>query len=89
MAIDSTKATLAVKRRLACEMVKYWQQVQMQKILPQNIVSIVEVYGCVLLNNSFVDCIAQNKSLFQFFFMLTEYSFQIYILCACTHMSVH
>jgi len=30
MAIDSTKATLAVKRRLACEMVKYWQQVQMQ-----------------------------------------------------------
>lgn len=27
MAIDSTKATLAVKRRLACEMVKYWQQV--------------------------------------------------------------
>uniref|UniRef100_A0A803P464 BRO1 domain-containing protein n=1 Tax=Cannabis sativa TaxID=3483 RepID=A0A803P464_CANSA len=25
MAIDSTKATLAVKRRLACEMVKYWQ----------------------------------------------------------------
>ncbi|TQD94206.1 hypothetical protein C1H46_020158 [Malus baccata] len=26
MAIDSTKATLAVKRRLACEMVKYWQQ---------------------------------------------------------------
>lgn len=29
MAIDSTKATLAVKRRLACEMVKYWQQVWM------------------------------------------------------------
>lgn len=28
MAIDSTKATLAVKRRLACEMVKYWQQVR-------------------------------------------------------------
>eukprot|EP00256_Glycine_max_P040078 XP_006589244.1 uncharacterized protein LOC100813397 isoform X2 [Glycine max] len=28
MAIDSTKATLAVKRRLACEMVKYWQQAQ-------------------------------------------------------------
>ena len=27
MAIDSSKATLAVKRRLACEMVKYWQQV--------------------------------------------------------------
>ncbi|KAL6524628.1 hypothetical protein OROHE_016299 [Orobanche hederae] len=27
-AIDSTKATLAVKRRLACEMVKYWQQAQ-------------------------------------------------------------
>lgn len=27
MAIDSAKATLAVKRRLACEMVKYWQQV--------------------------------------------------------------
>ncbi|XP_061373062.1 uncharacterized protein LOC133315450 [Gastrolobium bilobum] len=26
MAIDSTKATLAVKRRLACEMVKCWQQ---------------------------------------------------------------
>ncbi|GAB2225448.1 hypothetical protein Droror1_Dr00006240 [Drosera rotundifolia] len=26
LAIDSTKATLAVKRRLACEMVKYWQQ---------------------------------------------------------------
>ncbi|KAJ4974261.1 hypothetical protein NE237_007435 [Protea cynaroides] len=26
MAIDSTKATLAVKRRLACEMVKYWDQ---------------------------------------------------------------
>ncbi|XP_047338554.1 uncharacterized protein LOC124942165 [Impatiens glandulifera] len=28
MAIDSTKATLAVKRRLACEVVKYWQQAQ-------------------------------------------------------------
>ncbi|XP_026454287.1 uncharacterized protein LOC113355602 isoform X3 [Papaver somniferum] len=28
MAIDSVKATLAVKRRLACEMVKYWQQAQ-------------------------------------------------------------
>ncbi|PIA35372.1 hypothetical protein AQUCO_03500037v1 [Aquilegia coerulea] len=28
MAIDSTKATLAVKRRLACEMVKYWHQAE-------------------------------------------------------------
>ncbi|GAB2247706.1 hypothetical protein Droror1_Dr00007588 [Drosera rotundifolia] len=28
LAIDNTKATLAVKRRLACEMVKYWQQAQ-------------------------------------------------------------
>ncbi|ERN10241.1 hypothetical protein AMTRI_Chr09g12380 [Amborella trichopoda] len=28
IAIDSTKATLAVKRRLACEMVKYWKQAQ-------------------------------------------------------------
>ncbi|CAN6228950.1 unnamed protein product [Urochloa humidicola] len=28
LALDSPKATLAVKRRLACEMVKYWQQVQ-------------------------------------------------------------
>ncbi|XP_075479585.1 uncharacterized protein LOC142520488 isoform X2 [Primulina tabacum] len=28
LAIDSAKATLAVKRRLACEMVKYWQQAQ-------------------------------------------------------------
>jgi hypothetical protein len=28
LAIDSPKATLAVKRRLAYEMVKYWQQVQ-------------------------------------------------------------
>ena len=28
MAIDSSKATLAVKRRLSCEMVKYWQQVK-------------------------------------------------------------
>ncbi|GAA0184798.1 hypothetical protein LIER_32086 [Lithospermum erythrorhizon] len=28
LAIDSTKATLAVKRRLACEMVKYWHQAQ-------------------------------------------------------------
>lgn len=28
MAIDSPKATLAVKRRLACEMVKCWQQAQ-------------------------------------------------------------
>lgn len=27
MAIDSAKATLAVKRRLACEMLKCWQQV--------------------------------------------------------------
>jgi hypothetical protein len=27
LAIDSPKATLAVKRRLACEMVKCWQQV--------------------------------------------------------------
>ncbi|XWS68420.1 hypothetical protein CRYUN_Cryun04dG0088300 [Craigia yunnanensis] len=28
MAIDSIKASLAVKRRLACEMVKYWHQAQ-------------------------------------------------------------
>ncbi|XP_051123322.1 uncharacterized protein LOC127246132 isoform X2 [Andrographis paniculata] len=28
LAIDGTKATLAVKRRLSCEMVKYWQQAQ-------------------------------------------------------------
>jgi hypothetical protein len=28
LAIDNPKATLAVKRRLACEMVKYWHQVQ-------------------------------------------------------------
>ncbi|CAA6655720.1 unnamed protein product [Spirodela intermedia] len=28
MAIDCPKATLAVKRRLACEMVKHWQQAQ-------------------------------------------------------------
>ncbi|KAK1326615.1 hypothetical protein QJS10_CPA01g00041 [Acorus calamus] len=28
LAIDSAKATLAVKRRLACEMVKYWHQAQ-------------------------------------------------------------
>eukprot|EP01018_Ginkgo_biloba_P017219 Gb_12160 [translate_table: standard] len=28
MAIDSVKATLAVKRRLACEQVKYWRQAQ-------------------------------------------------------------
>ncbi|GAA0152024.1 hypothetical protein LIER_10611 [Lithospermum erythrorhizon] len=28
LAIDSSKATLAVKRRLACEMVKCWQQAQ-------------------------------------------------------------
>ncbi|KAF2312314.1 hypothetical protein GH714_034181 [Hevea brasiliensis] len=28
MAIDSVKATMAVKRRLACEMVKYWHQAQ-------------------------------------------------------------
>ncbi|XP_028768516.1 uncharacterized protein LOC114726117 [Neltuma alba] len=28
IAMDDTKATLAVKRRLACEMVKYWQQAQ-------------------------------------------------------------
>lgn len=28
LAIDNTKATLAVKRRLSCEMVKYWQQAQ-------------------------------------------------------------
>ncbi|KAL5982948.1 hypothetical protein ACLOJK_017028 [Asimina triloba] len=28
IAIDSAKATLAVKRRLACEMVKYWNQAQ-------------------------------------------------------------
>lgn len=28
MAIDNIKATLAVKRRLACEMVKYWHQAQ-------------------------------------------------------------
>lgn len=27
LAIDSPKATLAVRRRLACEMVKCWQQV--------------------------------------------------------------
>ncbi|KAF9616604.1 hypothetical protein IFM89_030773 [Coptis chinensis] len=28
MAIDSIKATLVVKRRLSCEMVKYWHQAQ-------------------------------------------------------------
>lgn len=28
MAIDSAKATMAVKRRLACEMVKYWHQAE-------------------------------------------------------------
>ncbi|XVE92948.1 hypothetical protein REPUB_Repub01dG0148000 [Reevesia pubescens] len=28
MAIDSVKASMAVKRRLACEMVKYWHQAQ-------------------------------------------------------------
>ncbi|KAM0851099.1 hypothetical protein ACQ4PT_052649 [Festuca glaucescens] len=28
LAVDSPKATLAVKRRLACEMVKYWNQIQ-------------------------------------------------------------
>lgn len=28
LAIDNPKATLAVKRRLACEMIKYWQQVK-------------------------------------------------------------
>lgn len=28
LAIDNPKATLAVKRRLACEMVKYWQQIK-------------------------------------------------------------
>ncbi|KAL1536323.1 hypothetical protein AAHA92_28996 [Salvia divinorum] len=28
LAIENSKATLAVKRRLACEMVKYWQQAQ-------------------------------------------------------------
>jgi len=33
MAIDSTKATLAVKRRLACEMVKCWQQVMITWVL--------------------------------------------------------
>ncbi|KAL0913292.1 hypothetical protein M5K25_016740 [Dendrobium thyrsiflorum] len=31
MAIDSPKATLAVKRRLACEMVKYWHQDHSQR----------------------------------------------------------
>ncbi|GFY95683.1 endosomal targeting BRO1-like domain-containing protein [Actinidia rufa] len=34
LAIDSTKATLAVKRRLACEMVKYWQQVLLHNMSP-------------------------------------------------------
>jgi hypothetical protein len=28
LAVDSPRATLAVKRRLACEMVKYWKQIQ-------------------------------------------------------------
>ncbi|XP_071684364.1 uncharacterized protein [Lolium perenne] len=28
LAIDNPKATLAVKRRLACELVKYWQQIK-------------------------------------------------------------
>ena len=32
LAIDSPKATLAVKRRLACEMVKCWQQVRIDSI---------------------------------------------------------
>ncbi|KAL2325336.1 hypothetical protein Fmac_024394 [Flemingia macrophylla] len=33
MAIDSTKATLAVKRRLACEIVKYWQTIAQDNIM--------------------------------------------------------
>ncbi|KAK6925406.1 BRO1 domain [Dillenia turbinata] len=40
MAIDSAKATLAVKRRLACEMVKYWQQAQ------DNIMNLPLANGC-------------------------------------------
>ncbi|XP_039133081.1 uncharacterized protein LOC120270128 isoform X1 [Dioscorea cayenensis subsp. rotundata] len=39
MAIDSPKATLAVKRRLACEMVKYWDEAQ-ENITPLSLVSI-------------------------------------------------
>ncbi|KAJ0967248.1 hypothetical protein J5N97_024165 [Dioscorea zingiberensis] len=38
MAIDSPKATLAVKRRLACEMVKYWHQA-LENITPLSLVS--------------------------------------------------
>ncbi|KAK2367378.1 hypothetical protein P8452_55722 [Trifolium repens] len=33
MATDSAKATLAVKRRLACEMLKCWQQVRINRDL--------------------------------------------------------
>lgn len=33
LAIENTKPTLAVKRRLACEMVKYWQLVIMNPLL--------------------------------------------------------
>ncbi|KAH7689976.1 BRO1 domain-containing protein [Dioscorea alata] len=39
MAIDSPKATLAVKRRLACEMVKYWDEAQ-ENITPLSLVSL-------------------------------------------------
>jgi hypothetical protein len=34
LAIDNPKATLAVKRRLACELVKYWQQVHLFSLRP-------------------------------------------------------
>uniref|UniRef100_A0A2N9IMQ2 BRO1 domain-containing protein n=1 Tax=Fagus sylvatica TaxID=28930 RepID=A0A2N9IMQ2_FAGSY len=42
MAIDSTKATLAVKRRLACEMVKYWQQLDCSRMVGNSQCSVPE-----------------------------------------------
>ena len=45
LAIDSPKATLAVKRRLACEMVKCWQQVRIDSI--SMLVLSCIFFGCV------------------------------------------
>lgn len=42
MAIDNPKATLAVKRRLACEMLKCWKQVSFSDLMSRP-------YGCINL----------------------------------------
>ncbi|RVW69956.1 hypothetical protein CK203_052699 [Vitis vinifera] len=51
MAIDSTKATLAVKRRLACEMVKYCSSAIHEMMTCKPLFYNICCRGCLVLND--------------------------------------